>query len=90
MGLSLQDDRAETMEVLQRRWDCRLRITILKDEGRQMTQSRFGLWRGGEACGNFSPKQLGEIAEAELIAKAVRLGFVARKPWGIVSLMISL
>ncbi len=30
----------------------------------------------------LSPKQLGEIAEAEFIAKAVGLGFVVAKPWG--------
>ncbi len=29
-----------------------------------------------------TPKQLGEIAEAEFIAKAVGLGFVVAKPWG--------
>lgn len=30
----------------------------------------------------LSPKQLGEIAEAEFIAKVVGLRFVAAKPWG--------
>jgi hypothetical protein len=30
----------------------------------------------------LTPKQLGEIAEAEFIAKAVGLGFVVAKPWG--------
>jgi hypothetical protein len=30
----------------------------------------------------LSPKQLGEIAEAEFIAMAVGLGFVVAKPWG--------
>ena len=36
----------------------------------------------------LTPKQLGEIAEAEFIAKAVGMGFVVAKPWGIVNLMI--
>ena len=30
----------------------------------------------------LTPKQLGEIAEAEFIAKAVGMGFVVAKPWG--------
>src|SRR5580658_2811253 len=30
----------------------------------------------------LSPKQLGEIAEAEFVAKAVEMGFVVAKPWG--------
>jgi len=30
----------------------------------------------------LTPKQLGEIAEAEFIAKAVSEGFVVAKPWG--------
>jgi len=30
----------------------------------------------------LTPKQLGEIAEAEFIAKAVGLGFVVARPWG--------
>jgi hypothetical protein len=30
----------------------------------------------------LTPKQLGEIAEAEFIAKAVGQGFVVAKPWG--------
>jgi hypothetical protein len=34
------------------------------------------------ALGKLTPKQLGEIAEAEFIAKAVGLGFVVAKPWG--------
>jgi hypothetical protein len=38
----------------------------------------------------LTPKQLGEIAEAEFIAKAVGLGFVVARPWGIASLMILL
>jgi PD-(D/E)XK endonuclease len=32
--------------------------------------------------GRLDPKQLGEIAEAEFIAKVVGLRFVAAKPWG--------
>ena len=35
-----------------------------------------------EGPGKRTPKQLGEIAEAEFIAKAVGLGFVVAKPWG--------
>ncbi len=35
-----------------------------------------------ERPGRLTPKQLGEIAEAEFIAKAVGLGFVVAKPWG--------
>ena len=34
------------------------------------------------ALGKLTPKQLGEIAEAEFIAKAVGMGFVVAKPWG--------
>jgi len=30
----------------------------------------------------LTPKQLGEIAEAEFIAKAVGMGFVVARPWG--------
>ncbi|MGA9977376.1 MAG: group I intron-associated PD-(D/E)XK endonuclease [Candidatus Sulfotelmatobacter sp.] len=39
----------------------------------------------GEVAGvaaKLTPKQLGEIAEAEFIAKVVELGFVVAKPWG--------
>jgi hypothetical protein len=32
--------------------------------------------------GRLTPKQLGEIAEAEFIAKAVGMGLVVAKPWG--------
>jgi len=48
-------------------------------------------WLGGQgksagegACSarRLTPKQLGEIAEAEFIAKAVEKGFVVAKPWG--------
>ncbi len=35
-----------------------------------------------QASGKVTPKQLGEIAEAEFIAKAVGLGFVVARPWG--------
>jgi hypothetical protein len=35
-----------------------------------------------ERAGKLTPKQLGEIAEAEFIAKAVGLGFVVARPWG--------
>src|SRR5580700_5475449 len=35
-----------------------------------------------ERAGKLTPKQLGEIAEAEFIAKAVGMGFVVAKPWG--------
>jgi hypothetical protein len=35
-----------------------------------------------ERPGKLTPKQLGEIAEAEFIAKAVGMGFVVAKPWG--------
>ncbi len=34
------------------------------------------------ASGKLTSKQLGEIAEAEFIAKAVGLGFVVAQPWG--------
>jgi hypothetical protein len=34
------------------------------------------------ASGKLTSKQLGEIAEAEFIAKAVGMGFVVAKPWG--------
>jgi hypothetical protein len=36
----------------------------------------------GENPPKLTPKQLGEIAEAEFIAKAVGMGFVVAKPWG--------
>ena len=35
-----------------------------------------------ERPGKLTSKQLGEIAEAEFIAKAVGLGFVVARPWG--------
>src|SRR5580700_6850545 len=35
-----------------------------------------------ERPGKLTPKQLGGIAEAEFIAKAVGMGFVVAKPWG--------
>ena len=35
-----------------------------------------------ERLEKFTPKQLGEIAEAEFIAKAVGLWFIVAKPWG--------
>jgi hypothetical protein len=35
-----------------------------------------------QASEKLTPKQLGEIAEAEFIAKAVGMGFVVAKPWG--------
>ena len=35
-----------------------------------------------ERPGRLTPKQLGEIAEAEFIAKAVGMGLVVAKPWG--------
>ncbi len=38
----------------------------------------------------LTARQLGEIAEAELIAKAVGMGLVVAKPWGIASFMILL
>ena len=34
------------------------------------------------ATAKLTPKRLGEIAEAEFIAKVVGLGFVVAKPWG--------
>jgi hypothetical protein len=37
---------------------------------------------GEGARSTLTPKQLGEIAEAEFIAKAVGMGFVVAKPWG--------
>jgi PD-(D/E)XK endonuclease len=37
---------------------------------------------GEGARSTLTPKQLGEIAEAEFIAKAVGLGFVVARPWG--------
>ncbi len=45
------------------------------DEGVRCSMSR-------SAVEKLTPKQLGEIAEAEFIAKAVGLGFVVAKPWG--------
>jgi hypothetical protein len=38
--------------------------------------------RSTRAAAALNPKQLGEIAEAEFIAKAVGLGFVVARPWG--------
>ena len=38
--------------------------------------------RSTRATQKLTPKQLGEIAEAEFIAKAVGMGFVVAKPWG--------
>ena len=38
--------------------------------------------RSTQATEKLTPKQLGEIAEAEFIAKAVGMGFVVAKPWG--------
>jgi hypothetical protein len=37
---------------------------------------------GARSTRGLTPKQLGEIAEAEFIAKAVEKGFVVAKPWG--------
>jgi PD-(D/E)XK endonuclease len=34
------------------------------------------------AAQGLTPKQLGEMAEAEFVAKAVGMGFVVAKPWG--------
>jgi hypothetical protein len=39
-------------------------------------------WPRKRRAAGPSPKQLGEIAEAEFIAKAIGLGFVVAKPWG--------
>jgi hypothetical protein len=47
-----------------------------KAAGRSARSTQTSSTRG------LTPKQLGEIAEAEFIAKAVGLGFVVAKPWG--------
>ncbi|MGB2602794.1 MAG: group I intron-associated PD-(D/E)XK endonuclease, partial [Candidatus Sulfotelmatobacter sp.] len=89
---------AVEMEVLQRRWGCRFRMTNLY--GGSIDMGGITIWgmaeepeskskskAAGEGARSTSsqaltPKQLGEIAEAEFIAKAVGLGFVVARPWG--------
>jgi hypothetical protein len=55
-------------------------------ESRSRSKSRSKSKAAGEAPASpqakLNPKQLGEIAEAEFIAKVVGLRFVAAKPWG--------
>ncbi len=47
------------------------------------SESGITIWAVGEdGSRRLAPKQLGEIAEAEFIAKAVDKGFVVAKPWG--------
>ena len=46
-------------------------------------EGRITIWAMAEKRpGKLTPKQLGEIAEAEFVAKAVGMGFVVAKPWG--------
>jgi len=74
-------DGAVEMEVLQRRQSCRFRMTNLYRGSIDM--GGITIWAGAEERpGRLTPKQLGEIAEAEFIAKAVGLGFVVARPWG--------
>ena len=53
------------------------------DRSVRSTQAEATSRAAGEgARSTLTPKQLGEIAEAEFIAKAVGMGFVVAKPWG--------
>ena len=50
-----------------------------ESESRSRSKSKAA---GEGARSTLTPKQLGEIAEAEFIAKAVGMGLVVAKPWG--------
>jgi hypothetical protein len=50
-----------------------------KAADRSVRSTRANSTQAGQ---KLTPKQLGEIAEAEFIAKAVGMGFVVAKPWG--------
>jgi len=50
-----------------------------KAADRSVRSTRVNSTQSGQ---KLTPKQLGEIAEAEFIDKAVGLGFVVAKPWG--------
>jgi hypothetical protein len=55
-----------------------------KAADRSVRSTRAGSAQTGStrAAGKLAPKRLGEIGEAEFIAKVIGLGFVAAKPWG--------
>jgi hypothetical protein len=55
-----------------------------KAADRSVRSTRAGSTRAGStrAAERLAPKRLGEIGEAEFIAKVIGLGFVAAKPWG--------
>ena len=81
MGLSLQDDKSVWGSIDMGG------ITIWGIGGRSRNQESKVKGSGRGAARSTSsraltPKQLGEIAEAEFIAKAVGLGFVVARPWG--------
>jgi PD-(D/E)XK endonuclease len=60
-------------------------ITIWGMAGESESESKAKSKAAGEGARSthlLTPKQLGEVAEAEFIAKAVGLGFVVAKPWG--------
>jgi hypothetical protein len=53
-----------------------------KAAGRSARSTRTGSAQPRSIRARVAPKRLGEIGEAEFIAKVVGLGFVAAKPWG--------
>ncbi|MFY9744273.1 MAG: group I intron-associated PD-(D/E)XK endonuclease [Candidatus Sulfotelmatobacter sp.] len=60
-------------------------IWAVAEESGSKAKSRAKSKAAGEGARStlvLTPKQLGEIAEAEFIAKAVGMGFVVAKPWG--------
>jgi hypothetical protein len=52
-----------------------------KAAGRSARSTQAGFTQASSTRA-LTPKQLGEIVEAEFIAKAVGMGFVIAKPWG--------
>jgi hypothetical protein len=54
--------------------------TKTKTKSRSMSKAAGGGARSTRE--KLAPKRLGEIGEAEFIAKVIGLGFVAAKPWG--------
>ncbi len=59
--------------------DGRARVT---DRSVRPIQERSTQNSSTQSERKLTPKQLGEIAEAEFVAKAVEKGFVVAKPWG--------
>src|SRR5271166_3209940 len=65
-------------------WDGRRRKKESKSRSTSTSKSKAAgrSARSTRAFTRLDPKQLGEMAEAEFIAKVVGLRFVAAKPWG--------